>query len=59
MCRFHFQEAEVLKDFHGVVGDRRQELVFIGLNIKEALLSAALDACLCETDYQVTPGSVT
>jgi len=40
----------VLKDFHGEVGDRRQELVFI---VKKALLSAALDACLCETANQV------
>ena len=47
------QEAEVLKDFHGDVGDRRQELVFIGQGIKEACLSAALDACLCERDDQV------
>jgi len=47
------QEAEVLKDYHGDIGDRRQELVFIGLNIKEAPLSTALDACLCEVDDQV------
>lgn len=43
----------MLKDFHEEVGDRRQELVFIGLNVKKALLSATLDACLCETDDQV------
>ena len=47
------QEAEVLKDFHGEVGDRRQELVFIGQGIKEASLSATLDACLCERDEKV------
>ena len=43
----------MLKDFHGDVGDRRQELVFIGQGIKEASLSAALDACLCKRDDQV------
>lgn len=36
----------IRKDFQGAFGDRRQELVIIGVGLKEAALRASLDACL-------------
>eukprot|EP00775_Hariotina_reticulata_P008668 gene8670-8849_t len=39
-------EDEEHRDFAPAVGDRRQELVFIGVELKEQLLRAALDECL-------------
>eukprot|EP00892_Ulva_mutabilis_P000080 jgi/Ulvmu1/10072/UM006_0019.1 len=39
--------AEILQNFGAGRGDRKQEVVFIGMDLKEDLLRAALDACLC------------
>ncbi len=40
--------AETLAGWDGVYGDRRQELVFIGIRMDEAALRAGLEACLVE-----------
>ena len=36
----------VLSDFEGDFGDRRQEIIFIGMKLDEAKIVGALDACL-------------
>ena len=48
------QEEEVLKDFidNGAIGDRRQEIVFIGQNVRKEALCSALDNCLYESVSQ-------
>jgi hypothetical protein len=42
-------KEEVKKDFEGEHGDRRQEIVFIGIDVKKENLCTALDSCLCST----------
>jgi hypothetical protein len=41
-----FDVAEVLKDFDGAFGDRRQEIVFIGLHFDHQTVAKLLDSCL-------------
>ncbi|CAD7698707.1 unnamed protein product [Ostreobium quekettii] len=44
--------AAIKEDFVDGIGDRRQELVFIGIDMNKAVLNKMLDACLC-TDEEM------
>jgi G3E family GTPase len=45
-----YEKAEMMKDFCDPWGDRRQEIVIIGINMDEAKIRAMFDACLLTDD---------
>lgn len=52
---FYPPEAQVLidRDMKGKFGDRRNEIVFIGLNVDKEAISRSLDACLLTDEEMV------
>jgi len=56
------QEQRIMDRWDDEYGDRRQELVFIGVDMDEADLRTRLDACLMSTDeverHHAEPGSI-
>ena len=46
------QRKSLLADFNGPWGDRRQEIVFIGIDLDEPAIVALLEECLC-TDAEM------
>jgi G3E family GTPase len=52
------QREDILKDFQGEDGDRRQELVFIGIDFNQQALTEALDACLVQEGEDGDGGAV-
>ena len=51
------QRRSIMLDFDtgGDVGDRRQEIVFIGVGMDEAAITAQLDGALLSDDEMVCP----
>jgi len=48
--------ATVKKDFHGTVGDKRQEIVLIGVNMNQDHIIQRLNACLLtDAEFQLGP----
>lgn len=47
---FIHNQEEIEKDWHTIFGDRKNEIVFIGQNMDEALIRSQLDSCLSTSE---------
>lgn len=47
------ERLEILEDWHPIYGDRRQELVFIGIDLDEAAIRAALQDALLTSQEEI------